>query len=388
MLRDHSQSGPTMIERAKMFRDRLSVAALVAMTTVMSGCDTPQRDMLDTVSESADKSAWFYYMLLSVCSVILFIVVAWFVYSVVVFRAKDGVEQEMPPQIHGHTQMEIMWTIIPTLIIIGITIPTIKAIFWLASPWEANSADADENNHVVIDVMGKQWWWEYDYISPEDPDRKEIMFSTANEMHVPVGTMVQLRVTSADVIHAFWVPRVSGKRDATPGRTYPLYFKVNEPGEYIGQCAELCGASHALMGIKLFAHSTDPDDPDNYDNWVAAQQKGAQPPTSTIAERGKELFISKGCTACHNIRGDAVTNAIHPRARTRKTGPDLTHVGSRTTIGALAMTNTRDNLKEWILRPQEIKQGSVMYVYGYKLLGIEVNEEEAEAMAAYLFRLK
>lgn len=384
MLRKHSNSKAGGRVRTG-WTTRLA-AGFAALSMTLVGCGESQpRDMLDVVSESADVSAQFYlYLTALVCSIFIF-VAAWFIYSIVAFREREGQGDWMPPQIHGHTQLEIIWTIIPTLIVIAITIPTIKNIFWLERPWEAGSVD--ETSQIHIDVTGKQWWWEYDYIDAADADRKQIMFSTANEMHIPVDTMISLRITSSDVIHAFWVPRISGKRDATPGRSYPLYFKVNEPGEYIGQCAELCGASHALMGIKIFAHPL--EGPNSYDKWLESQKKTAQPPTpATLAEKGKQLFITKGCTACHNIRGDTVTNAIHPRARTRKTGPDLTHVGSRTTIGALALKNTKDNLKYWIWKPQEVKQGVLMYTLGYQQLNIEISEDDAEALAEYLYRLK
>ncbi|MBO6514885.1 MAG: cytochrome c oxidase subunit II, partial [Phycisphaerales bacterium] len=278
-------------------------AVLVTPALLLAACDTPQRDIEKPYSDVAEISAWFYHMLLIVVSIIMFIVAAWFLYSVVKFRRKPG-DDTMPPQTHGHTQLEIIWTIIPTIIVIAITIPTIQGIFELEKP------PAEGEEVVLINVTGKQWWWEYDYMDPADPSK--IMFSTANEMHVEEGTTVHMEVTSADVIHAFWVPNLTGKRDATPGRRYPMYFKPNKVGEFIGQCAELCGASHALMGIKVFVHPK--EGTDSYDNWVAAQLKPAELPTSPIEEEGKRLFIAKGCMRCHNVKGDARTE-LHHRAR-------------------------------------------------------------------------
>ncbi len=346
------------------------VAFGVVLASALAGCiEDPKRDILDPVSDSADISAYMYNLLLAVCSVIMVIVAAWFTYSVVRFRKRPDDDGELPPQIHGHTQLEVAWTIIPTLIVIAITIPTIINIF------ELERRPGEGEPVTKIEVIGKQWWWEYNY--------KDEGFMTANEMHVEVGTTVQLEMTAADVIHAFWVPQVTGKRDATPGRVYEMFFNVREPGEYIGQCAELCGSSHALMGIKLFAHPK--EGPNSYAAWVASQKKAAEPPRSPEAQRGKELFMQKGCMRCHNISGDARTE-LHPKARRRETGPDLTHVGSRTTIAALTLKNTRENIARWVHDPQSIKQGALMGDPRFNT--VQVSKEEAEAIASYLFRLK
>jgi cytochrome c oxidase subunit 2 len=238
---------------------------------------------------------------------------------------------------------------------------------------------------VDVAVVGKQWWWEYDYLKPaaKEGAAPTVEFSTANEMHVEVGTWVRLQVTSADVIHAFWVPRVFGKRDATPGRSYPIVFKPEQPGEYIGQCAELCGASHARMGIKLFVHAK--EGPNSYDKWLEKQKSVAEEPVTPSAQKGKELFLAKACNRCHTIRGDSRTE-IRPSARRRETGPDLTHVGSRTTIAALAVPNTRDNLAKWIHDPASIKEAALMADPRFNK--VKVSKEEAAHIAAYLHRLK
>ena len=233
-----------------------------------------------------------------------------------------------------------------------------------------------EQRTVKIDVIGKQWWWEYDYT--------ENGFSTANEMHVEEGTPVQLQLSSADVIHAFWVPRVSGKRDATPGRVYPLRFTpklLKDIGEdptkvkeFVGQCAELCGASHARMGLKLFVHPK--TGPNSYDNWIAAQKKEAVAPGNALQEKGKKLFVDKTCWTCHTIRGYKEL-----ASRSRTTGPDLTHLGSRTSIAANTLPLDEANLVHWIQHPAEVKEGSLMPTLGVK-------DDEAKAIAAYLLSLK
>jgi cytochrome c oxidase subunit 2 len=342
----------------------------------VTGCEKAERNILAPVSDTAAISAWMYEFLLIICSIIMLLVAAWFVYSVVRFREVPG-DDSLPPQIHGHTALEIGWTIVPTIIVIAIMIPTILNIFELEKP------PAEGEDKILINVVGKQWWWEYDYVNEG--------FLAANEMHVEVDKPVHLQVTSADVIHAWWVPQVTGKRDATPGRTYPMYFTVSEVGVYKGQCAELCGASHAEMAIKLIVHPK--EGPDSYNNWVLAQQKAAEPARTPLAEKGKKLFIEKGCMRCHNIRGDARTQ-LHRKARVRWTGPDLTHVGSRTTIASMTYPNTRENIAKWVYDPQSMKEAVLMgdpRIPGSVGIGenqVSVSKEEAEAIATYLFRLK
>ncbi len=276
--------------------------------------------------------------------------------------------------------MEIAWTIAPTLIVIAITIPTLQGIFELEKP------PAEGEEVVSVNVIGKQWWWEYDYMDPADAEGKTVLFSTANEIHVEQGTAVKLNLTSADVIHAWWVPKIAGKRDATPGRNYPLYFTPEEVGVYIGQCAELCGPSHALMGIKIFVHPSEGSD--SYDKWVEQQLKPATPPLTMEQEEGRKLFVEKSCNRCHMIRGSGLTETeiVSYRNRVRTSGPELTHVGSRTTIAALALGNTRDNLSHWIEKPGEVKQGAIMADPRYNT--VKVSKEEADKIAAYLFKLK
>jgi cytochrome c oxidase subunit 2 len=348
---------------------RAQAALLGALSAwMLVGCEDTPRNILDPVGSSAEISATFFNWLMLLLSIIMFLVSAFFVYCLVRFRERKG-DTTPPVQNFGNTTLEIGWTILPTIIVIAITIPTLQAIFEIEAEPQGES--------VEIEVIGKQWWWEYDYIHEG--------FTTANEMHVEVGTPVKLHVTSADVIHAWWVPRVSGKRDATPGRTYPTYFVPTQVGEFSGTCAELCGASHALMGIKLFVHPKEGSD--SYKEWVKDQKANALPPTTAMAKRGKKLFIDKACVACHVIRGDPQTNLIPNQARLATTGPDLTHVGSRTSIAAVTLTNTRENLVKWIDDPLAVKEEAIMANPRFNA-NYDVTREEAEAIATYLFRLK
>lgn len=397
-------------------RDRWSALAPRAALTLgslvlLAGCDSgKQRDIFGNQGDAGQISSWMYNYIFWITAVIFVIVAAIFTYAVIRFRVREDDDGSLPKQVHGHLTAEIGWTIAPTLIVIAIMVPTVQSIGDLSDIHYVHGASekmlVDPNEVVYVEVTGKQWWWEFDYRTfngfedmPEDvlkdPEllakaqqdpsnwKYEHSFSTANELHVPVGKRVFLNITSADVIHAFWVPRLFGKRDATPGREYPLYFTANEPGEYFGQCAELCGESHALMGIKVFVHPT--EGPDSYASWLEAQKQVSAPPSGALAEQGKELFISKGCIACHTIRGDERTE-MNYLSRSRTTGPDLTHVGSRTTIAAITLPNTRENLTRWIWKPGEVKGNAIMAQERYN--PTKLTEEEATAIASYLIRLK
>ncbi|MEY3013698.1 MAG: cytochrome c oxidase subunit [Pseudomonadota bacterium] len=326
---------------------------------------THPRDTLAPMGDGAEVSAWFFWLYLALDVVIFIVVAAGFFYAIMKFRKKPGDDDVPNLELHGNAKLELIWTIIPTIIILALSTVTVAGVFEL-------SADPKlEQKLIDVDVIGKQWWWEYDY--------KQHGFSTATELHVEEETQVRLNLTSADVIHAFWVPRISGKRDATPGRVYPLSFKPHKlddgkVAEYVGQCAELCGASHARMGIKLFVHPK--EGPESFDNWVKAQQEKAREPQTELEQQGKKVFSTKGCVACHSVRGVAELTQ-----RSRSTGPDLTHVGSRTSIVANTLPNSVENLARWVKNPQEVKEAALM-------TNLNLTDEESTAVATYLFSLK
>lgn len=349
---------------------RLHAAALpvlmqlgaLASVAMLSGCDEAHpRNTLEPIADNGAISAWFYRMLLGLDAFILVIVVVLMVVALMKFRRKDG-DDVLPEQSFGNIKLEVAWTILPTLIVVGITIPTLGGIFELAKK-------PDPNQKVIeVELTGKQWWWEFDY--------KKEGINTANELHVEVGTQVALHLTSADVIHSWWVPRIGGKRDATPGRTQPMYFRAREVGTFDGQCAELCGASHALMGTRIIVHPK--DGPDSYDNWVAHARTPARKPTTPQEEAGQKVFSGKGCVACHSIAGVA---ELAPGARSMTSGPNLTHVGMRTGIAANTLKNTPENLAKWVKNPQAVKPGAIMPNLG-------LSDQEAADVATYLTSLK
>ena len=213
---------------------------------------------------------------------------------------------------------------------------------------------------LVIEVVGHQWWWEVRY--PEEG------VTTANEMHIPVGREIALRLGSADVIHSFWVPALGGKMDMLPERTNTLVLEADEPAEHIGRCAEFCGLQHTLMGMVVVAEPQE-----RFDSWVAARQQPAGQPSEPMVRRGQDLFLGGGgCATCHTVRGTAATGTV---------GPDLTHFASRPTLGAAPVPNTPENRAEWVADPHAIKRGVAMPA-------ARLSGEELDAVLAYLGALR
>ena len=196
---------------------------------------------------------------------------------------------------------------------------------------------------VVIDVVGRQWWWEVRYAD----ERAERSFMTANELRIPIRRPVIVRGTSRDVIHSFWVPNLHGKVDVIPGRVNTIWFEASAPGTWRGQCAEFCGLQHARMALTVVAM---PDE--EFEAWrEASWRRGEAPVMSASAARGRQVFLDQQCALCHTIRGTGAFGRV---------APDLTRIGSRTTLAAGTLPNTRGHLAAWILDPQGIKPGSFM----------------------------
>jgi cytochrome c oxidase subunit 2 len=220
--------------------------------------------------------------------------------------------------------------VVPALVVGALFTVSVRALSTLVAP-PAEPA-------VAIEVMGHQWWWSVTYEGPGEP------FVTANEIHVPVGAAVRVRLRSADVIHSFWVPSLAGKLDLIPGNTTETWLQAERPGVYRGQCAEYCGLQHARMALLVVAQP-----PEEFEAWRTAQRRPAPAPTDPVAARGMALF-ARSCAGCHTVRG-----SFHGRA-----GPDLTHLAGRRTLAAGMLDNVRGALAGWIANPQVLKPGSRM----------------------------
>lgn len=218
-------------------------------------------------------------------------------------------------------------------------------------------------NAVNIEVTAHQWWWTARYTSGSPSDT----FVTANEIHIPVGRPVVVKLKSTDVIHSLWVPNLAGKKDLVPGRTALLQFRADQPGLYRGQCAEFCGFQHALMGLLVVA-----EPPEQFDAWVQAQRAPAAEPQNATTRRGKELFQSGACAMCHAVQGTLANG---------QQAPDLTHVASRQTLAAGTLPNTPEHLAAWISDPHKHKPG-------VNMPATPLSSDDLAALVAYLGSLK
>jgi cytochrome c oxidase subunit 2 len=234
----------------------------------------------------------------------------------------------------GARMIVLLGAVVPTLILLPLFIWTVQTLDAL----DPRAGGPD----LVVDLVGKQWWWEIRYRDAE-PGR---VFGTANELHIPVGRRVELRLTSTDVIHSFWVPELQGKTDLIPGRENVTWIQAYRPGVYGGRCAEYCGIQHATMGLLVIAQP-----PAEYEAWATRQRRAATEPRDSLAALGRDAFLGSACALCHTVRGTpAGGNA----------GPDLTHVASRRTLASALLPNSPGHLGGWIGNPQALKPGSRM----------------------------
>ena len=280
-----------------------------------------------------------------------------------IFKFRGRPDDPEPRQDHGNTILEVIWTVIPAVILSLIAIPTVKTIF--------RTSDYATGDVVQIEVIGHQWWWEFRY--------PELGVVTANELHVPVGKTVNLRMTTTDVLHSFWVPQFAAKRDVLPGRHGPLWFKAEVTGTFPGQCAEFCGIQHARMGFKVISQT-----PEEFATWVVQERVGSPlvnlgvvprdttQPVDSIAKAAVSLFSGAGCIGCHALVGAPTAGLTGMR------GPNLSHVGSRTTIVAGMLENTPENLRKWLSNPDSVKQGTLM------VLPRKLTDAELTLLVAYL----
>lgn len=325
---------------------------LLTAALAISGCGGPfPQSTLHPRSDFARATDVLFTNIFWWAAAVFVVVELLLVVALVRFRHREG--RPAPRPTHGHTLMEIAWTLAPAAILVFVAVPTVRTIF--ATAGEA-PADA-----VKVDVIGHQWWWEFRY--------QELGLVTANELHVPLGRAVQLSITSADVIHSFWIPRLGGKRDAIPGHVTRIAFRPDQLGDYTGQCAEFCGVSHANMRLRVVV-----DSDSGFGRWATVQLAGpAAPAPGTLAERGKAVYARSACIGCHTIQG------VSPGV----IGPNLTHVGTRTTIASGLFPNDSAYLARWIADAPSLKPGSLM-----TRMQPPLTDADIAALVAYLESLK
>lgn len=325
-----------------MRRNRRLAALSATLLLFLAACaENAPQDTLEPQGPVARDIERLINPVFIVAGVVFVLVEGLILLAVLKYRSKP--DSPEPEQIHGNTRLEVGWTLAPALILLAVAVPTIATIFDLAKKPE---------NPVNVTVIGHQFWWEYRY--------DDLGVVTANELRMPVGRPVFLTLNSDDVIHSFWIPALAGKQDVVPGRSNTMSFSADAPGEYLGQCTEFCGDSHANMRAKAIAMA-----PQDFDAWVAGQRATAVTPTAgTPAEEGATLFAQKGCGGCHTVAG--VSAGV--------IGPNLTHFATRTTFAGSIFDNNDASLRRWLRDPQGEKPGNKMIIPGAPLTPDEVTK--------------
>lgn len=346
-------------------RSRLALLlclAVVAVTAAACSPNAPQ-DFLKPAGPVARDEGNLWNLTFWIAAGVFVLVEGLIVFALWRYRARP---ERRAKQFHGNPRLEFILVLIPSLILAGIAIPTIRTIFSVAS-------EPTGSNVLRVTVTAHQFWWQYDY-----PDYG---FSTANELHVPAGVPVFFTLKGADVIHSFWVPKLAGKQDVVPGHVNHLHFTAPTPGLYKGQCTEYCGVSHANMRARVYAET-----PDAFQRWAAAQKRNARVPKSGLAAQGAKLFLQgsgngqfpggPACVNCHAVNG-------LPNAGTRPglIGPDLTHLWSRHTFAGASVRKTPANLRRWLEDPAAVKPGVLMPDLG-------LSKTQIDQLLAFLESLK
>ena len=342
---------------------RLVAAVLAGLSlALLASCTTgnPQ-STFDTLGPVSRSQATIFYIILYAGLVVFALVMGLLIYATIRYRRRynDG----DPEQVQGNHLLELVWTVVPALLLVAVAVPTINALF--------DNSVSPEPDALTVRATGNQWWFEFEI--------EELGVVTANELHIPVGEVINLELEADDVIHSFWVPKLAGKVDMIPTNTNTMWMQADEEGVYLGQCAEFCGESHAFMRFRVVAKSRE-----DFDAWVEAQLADAVTPSDPLAREGHDLFMSVEveCWACHTIRGSSIAYG--------DVGPDLTHFGSRLHMASGIMDNTHENLVRWLTDPNEVKPGNVMSRDGavYNDPDRALTEPQIAALAAYLRSLK
>ena len=336
----------------KLFYTRLTPKRYLGLwlLPILSGCVGVQSSLNPAGPDAARVASWWWLMF-AIAAVVFAVVLGFLIVSF--FRARRTLT---PPTLLTRDRGWLTFILIAGALVPALVLSTVMALNIYSEGVVAAQAAAPQ---FTVEIIGHRWWWEIYY-----PDQG---ITTANELHIPAGVPVKLKLTSADVIHSFWVPQLNGKRDLIPGQTNVLTLQADEPGIYRGQCAEYCGLQHAHMAFMVMA-----DPPDTFKAWVADQQQVPTNPTDPHLVQGRQIFQGSACVYCHAIRG---TNA------SSKVGPDLTHLASRSTLGAGTLTNSHGNLSGWIVNSQALKPGN-------KMPPMYLEPDALQALTDYLATLK
>ncbi len=341
---------------AAPYAARLIELAVVSMATVaVSGTAAAAEAPLNYFLHShgpASRPTMYLGWVLAGLSVAVCLVIALLLITAML-RKRPAADSRRIGQEGGGLQWIYIGTGISTCILAALVVYSLMVLNDVANPPTAPS--------ITLTVTGYDWWWKIEYDHPEPAKR----FITANEIHVPVGQPVLLKLKSADVIHAFWVPKLAGKTQLIPGLINQKWIQADEPGIYSGQCGQFCGVGHAHMGLEVIAESAS-----DFQKWQDEQLRTVSPSPAGRIKAGYELFMDR-CAGCHTVRG---TDAAGEH------GPDLTHVNSRRRLAAGLLANTPDHLMDWITRAQQYKPGS-------RMPSMALSDDERSVLALFLSTL-
>jgi cytochrome c oxidase subunit 2 len=312
-------------------------AASGVAVSLLDGC-TGMQSALDPAGRGAEAIGGIWWLFFWVCVAVTVLVGAGLAWALLHrLHAPLPVAPAAHPDPAGERRIGRVVGV-ATAVTVAVLVALTAATFSVAHALFAENGDGA----YTIELTGHQWWWEVRYLAAQPSDS----FVTANEIHVPVGETVRLVLRSNDVIHSFWVPNLHGKKDLIPGQVNIFYLTADRPGTYRGQCAEFCGAQHAFMALYVVAEPKP-----QFARWLEHQRESAREPTTDEQKRGQQVFLGGPCAMCHAVQGTPA-GAL--------TGPDLTHVASRLSIGAGRLPNTRGHRAGWILDAQTQKPGNLM----------------------------
>ncbi|WP_213585534.1 cytochrome c oxidase subunit II [Paenibacillus sp. J2TS4] len=319
---------------------------LAVLAFLLTGCGEPNLSALDPKGPVAREQLFMIKLSIGIMIFVFVVVISIYTYVLLRFSKRKGDKDIIPKQVEGSHLLEVIWTVIPIILLIILAVPTVTYTF-------KHSEDYTQNDDVLqVKVTAHQFWWQFEY-----PQHGIV---TAQDLVIPAGQKVSFQVTASDVNHSFWVPALGGKIDTNPGMMNVSHLEADEPGIYRGKCAELCGASHALMDFKVVA-KTEAD----FLDWIEAMKK---PATITAdAAQGEQIF-KDNCLACHAVGADGLSM-----------GPNLTGFADRELITGILEHND-ENLKAWIRDPQAVKPGN-------KMPKVNLTEEQLDQLVKYLNQL-
>lgn len=314
----------------------------LALPVVLTACSGPQ-SVLDPAGRDAEVLAILFWWMFGGA------VVLWLLMNGIFFYVSRMTEREFSPRI-----AEIF------IIGGGILFPTVVLAGLLSYALAEMPRQRDLGDGLTVRIVGESWWWRVEYL----PDGADGPVVSANELRLPTGSRTEIKLAANGVIHSFWIPALGGKTDMIPGRETRMSLEPTKPGQYRGQCTEFCGLSHALMAFNAVVM-----EPEAFEDWLSREAEPAADPTDDLARRGRAVFAAEGCGGCHTVRGTPADGLV---------GPDLTHLGGRTTLAAGVLPMTEEALIDWLRAPEDIKPGVRMPAYDH------LSDDDLAALAAYL----